>query len=81
MPRIGGIKLPYSGRESPGDGITPALMSREPLATEGEATPGPDDYNPFDEFESAQQQARFERQRDAPPAAMPNPDPDLSFLF
>lgn len=36
---------------SPGNGITPMAMSREPLATEGEATPGPDDVNPYDERE------------------------------
>ena len=36
---------------SPGNGITPTFMSRAPLATEGEATPGPDDWNPFEERE------------------------------
>jgi len=36
---------------SPGNGITPAPLSMEPLATEGEATPGPDDQNPYDEQE------------------------------
>lgn len=41
----------YSTRASPGDGVTDAALSREPLATEGEATPGPDDENPFDELE------------------------------
>jgi len=30
-------------------GITEPHMSRAPLATEGEATAGPDDENPFDE--------------------------------
>lgn len=34
---------------SPGNGITPAPLSAEPLATEGEATPGPDDYNPYED--------------------------------
>lgn len=36
----------------PGNGVTPALLSREPLATEGEATPGPDDHNPYLEREA-----------------------------
>lgn len=44
----------YSTRASPGDGVTDAALSREPLATEGEATPGPDDENPFDELEEQQ---------------------------
>lgn len=34
---------------SPGNGITPMVLSAGPLATEGEATPGPDDYNPYDD--------------------------------
>lgn len=34
---------------SPGNGMTPARLSRGPLATEGEATPGPDDYNPYED--------------------------------
>lgn len=34
-------------RETPG--ITRANLSRDPLMTEEEATPGPDDYNPFDD--------------------------------
>jgi len=33
--------------DSPGNGISPIRLSRDPLATEGEATPGPDDYNPY----------------------------------
>lgn len=33
---------------SPGNGITPMPLSAEPLATEGEATPGPDDENPYE---------------------------------
>lgn len=33
---------------SPGLGTTEALLSRDPLATEGEATPGPDDEVPDD---------------------------------
>jgi len=30
-------------------GITRANLSVDPLATEEEMTPGPDDYNPFDD--------------------------------
>lgn len=59
----------YSGTGSPGDGITPALLSSEPLATEGEATPGPDDYNPFDEMEDRQAMVRG---TDAPEADLPD---------
>lgn len=36
---------------SPGNGITPMPMSRDPLATEGEATAGPDNENPFEQKE------------------------------
>lgn len=35
--------------QSPGMGMTVMQLSREPLATEGEATAGPDDYNPFED--------------------------------
>lgn len=50
--------FPHEKRESlthgrsPGNGITPKALSRNPLATEGEATPGPDDYNPYEEREA-----------------------------
>lgn len=50
----------YSTTASPGDGITVAHLSAEPLATEGEATPGPDDENPF---ESVQEQGMVDKQR------------------
>lgn len=49
------MKFRHSKREtethglSPGNGITPAPLSTEPLATEGEATPGPDDINPYED--------------------------------
>jgi len=43
---------PMEYGRSPGNGITPAPLSAEPLATEGEATPGPDDVNPYDKFEA-----------------------------
>lgn len=52
--------VPWSGTGSPGDGVTPALLSREPLATEAEATPGSDDVNPFAEMESREQLRAFE---------------------
>lgn len=38
---------------SPGLGTTPTVLSREPLATEGEATQGPDDEIDYDEIGSA----------------------------
>lgn len=70
---------------SPGDGITPALLSREPLATEGEATPGPDDWNPYAEMEDQQQKERFKRELDSfdgPKASLPDFDePGEDFGF
>lgn len=36
---------------SPGNGMTSIPLSRDPIATEGEATPGPDDFNPYDAYE------------------------------
>ena len=38
---------------SPGMGTTPAILSCEPLATEGDATDGPDDEVNFDELGDA----------------------------
>jgi hypothetical protein len=35
--------------DSPGNGMTVMRLSKFPLATEGEATPGADDYNMFDD--------------------------------
>lgn len=68
--------VPWSGTGSPGDGVTPALLSREPLATEGEATPGPDDVNPFDEMETRKQLQAFEDgSRSAVPEFSPIVDP------
>jgi hypothetical protein len=55
------MDFPHEKREvethgrSPGNGMTPIPISREPLATEGEATPGPDDQNPYDEREFARE--------------------------
>ena len=43
---------------SPGNGITPCPLSADPLATEGEATPGPDDINPYDEWENERLERR-----------------------
>ena len=45
--------MPEHWREvsSPGQGITEAPLSIDPLATEGEATPGPDDWNPYEDEE------------------------------
>jgi hypothetical protein len=33
----------------PTPGITEPRFCRDPLGTEGELTPGPDDYNPYDD--------------------------------
>jgi hypothetical protein len=30
-------------------GITPQKLTEDPLGTEGEMTPGPDDYNPYED--------------------------------
>jgi hypothetical protein len=51
---------------SPGNGMTPMPMSRNPIATEGEATPGPDDVNPYDEleYERFKERMKTERRRD-----------------
>lgn len=49
------MMFPHEKREaqthgrSPGNGITPMVLSRDPLATEGEATSGPDTQNPYDD--------------------------------
>jgi len=57
------MRFPHSKHEtethglSPGNGTTEIPLSRAPLATEGEATPGPDDYNPYDERERKQFEA------------------------
>jgi hypothetical protein len=55
---------------SPGNGITPTPLSAEPLATEGEATPGPDDYNPYEEREF---EAAMNAQAKRDPTAAPDP--------
>lgn len=55
---------------SPGNGTTHIPLSRDPLATEGEATPGPDDYNPYDERERKRAQQRQQN----PPNAQPSLD-------
>lgn len=38
----------YEEVNSPGMGTTLPGLSMDPLASEGEATPGPDDFNPFE---------------------------------
>lgn len=70
----------------PGDGITVAKLSEEPLATEGEATPGPDDYNPHEELEDREYQQRTlprsERSElSLEEAALGEPDPFDGPLF
>lgn len=64
------MEFPHEKRESlthgrsPGNGTTAVPLSREPLATEGEATPGPDDWNPYDEWEEEQELAAMRGGRD-----------------
>lgn len=54
------MDFPHAKREpaeyghSPGNGMTDIPLSKAPIATEGEATPGPDDVNPYDEREFQQ---------------------------
>ena len=55
------LKDEYGG--SPGNGTTCARLSRCPIATEGEATPGPDDENPYLKKEREQQRAAQRRDR------------------
>lgn len=61
--------MEFSSRvSSPGLGTTEAPLSREPLATEGEATPGPDDEVNLDDLLDADVGGE-------PPAMGPPPDP------
>jgi hypothetical protein len=62
----------YTGTGSPGDGITEPGLSAEPLATEGEATPGPNDYNPFEE-ERMQREMNGEKRASLPDFGGPRP--------
>lgn len=65
----------FSNGASPGDGVTLPALSREPLATEGEATPGPDDYNPFDEIDDRRRmRAIHNSQRQKPEARGVSPE-------
>lgn len=47
-------------------GVTDPRMSREPLATEGEVTPGPDDYVPYDDPEYWEDVHRASQEFDLP---------------
>lgn len=58
----------------PTPGTTGHNLSCEPLATEGEATPGPDDQNPYDEHTDRIEQRGFTLKED------PTEDPD-PFVF
>jgi hypothetical protein len=68
------MEFPHGKREpdeyghSPGSGITPMALSRDPLATEGEATPGPDDFNPFEEYETPRPQSSDKTTKEDPTA-------------
>lgn len=62
---------------SPGNGISPVKLSREPLATEGEATPGPDDWNPYEDPPGAEP-PEAQQLRDTHPFFQPeDDDPEL----
>lgn len=58
----------------PTPGTTGHNLSCEPLATEGESTPGPDDQNPYDDAIARREQAGFTLKED------PTQDPD-PFVF
>lgn len=58
---------------SPGNGITPIPLSRDPLATEGEATPGPDDWNPYDEAEDRRALREMGRELEDDPTSGDDP--------
>lgn len=51
-------------------GITTPSLSREPLGTEGELTPGPDDENPYEDELNRVEQRGFTLKED------PTTDPD-----
>lgn len=51
---------------SPGNGMTSIPLSRDPIATEGEATPGPDDFNPYDEYEFRRARQRQKTMKEDP---------------
>jgi hypothetical protein len=51
----------------PTPGITEPKLTADPLGTEGELTPGPDDYNPFDDPDASP----VETPDRAPPAVEP----------
>jgi hypothetical protein len=73
--------LPPLMRATPG--ITEPNFSRDPLATEGEATPGPDTENPYENAQEYRERLELEQQKramqdDAVIDTVPNPqDPDL----
>lgn len=74
--------LHLSGTGSPGNGMTVAQLSKDPLATEGEATPGPDEYNPFDDERQLRSEAggigdkrRMKPEQDSEGPRLPAPEP------
>lgn len=64
--------------DKPTPGITRPKLSLDPLATEGEATPGPDDVNPFDEIAAERQIEDFDPMN--PMGQPPAMDDDLPFV-
>jgi len=63
---------------SPGNGTTEMPLSKNPLATEGEATPGPDDTNPYDEREHEIAKQAQEPTRQSAPDVSFGPPSDAS---
>ena len=41
--------MPYKDRPNPNLGISPSPLTAEPIGTEEELTPGPNDWNPYEE--------------------------------
>jgi len=41
--------MPYKDRPDPSLGVSPSPLTIEPLGTEEELTPGPNDWNPFED--------------------------------
>lgn len=73
-------ELPRLMQTTPG--ITIPNFSREPLMTEGEATPGDPDENPFEQARELRERAELEQQKRANEGKLlntvPNPaNPDL----
>lgn len=66
--------------DMPTPGATKPLLTKDPIGTEGEMTPGPDDETPFDKEEERRDWRRFRQtqagrevpNRDTPPGTTPD---------